>query len=117
MFLQGRCNADPSLRSVTVMISDVCPECESNHMDIQALTYNKVFPAVILVYASALGLRPLTQHTQSTKHTYFTGMQFPYSKQRANPFQASIPMKSFIYCTYLTCLPCCVLRLQWAVTP
>ena len=40
--LQGRCNSDPSQRSVTVMISDVCPECEANHMDIQALTYNKV---------------------------------------------------------------------------
>ncbi|KAL3148841.1 expansin-like protein [Trebouxia sp. C0010 RCD-2024] len=40
----GRCNSDPSQRSVTVMISDVCPECESNHIDIQALTYNKMAP-------------------------------------------------------------------------
>ena len=24
------------------MISDVCPECEADHIDIQALTYNKV---------------------------------------------------------------------------
>lgn len=42
LYLQGRCNSDPSQRSVTVMISDVCPECEADHMDIQALTYNKV---------------------------------------------------------------------------
>ena len=40
--LQGRCNSDPDQRSVTVMITDQCPECEADHIDIQALTYNKV---------------------------------------------------------------------------
>lgn len=45
--LQGRCNADPQQRSVTVMITDSCPECEADHLDIQALTYNKVSPEVM----------------------------------------------------------------------
>ncbi|DBA91943.1 TPA: expansin [Trebouxia sp. C0005] len=40
----GRCNSDPSQRSTTVMISDVCPECEADHLDIQALTYDKIAP-------------------------------------------------------------------------
>lgn len=40
--MQGRCNQDPQSRSVTVMITDSCPECEPDHMDIQALTFNKV---------------------------------------------------------------------------
>ena len=40
--LQGRCNSDPSQQSTTVMISDECPECEANHIDMQALTFNKV---------------------------------------------------------------------------
>ncbi|KAA6425669.1 MAG: hypothetical protein FRX49_04566 [Trebouxia sp. A1-2] len=40
----GRCNSDPIQRSTTVMISDVCPECEADHLDIQALTYDKIAP-------------------------------------------------------------------------
>ncbi len=27
---------------MTVTITDVCPECETDHIDIQALTFNKV---------------------------------------------------------------------------
>ncbi|DBA74271.1 hypothetical protein WJX77_004676 [Trebouxia sp. C0004] len=40
----GRCNSDPSQQSTTVMISDECPECEANHIDMQALTFNKIAP-------------------------------------------------------------------------
>ena len=28
--------------SVIIQITDSCPECEANHFDLQALTYNKV---------------------------------------------------------------------------
>ena len=42
LVLQGRCNSDPNARSVTVMITDNCPQCEPDHIDVQALTYNKV---------------------------------------------------------------------------
>ena len=41
-FAQGNCNSDPNQRSVTVMITDGCPECEADHVDIQALTFQKV---------------------------------------------------------------------------
>lgn len=40
--VQGNCNSDPSARSTTIQITDVCPECEADHIDIQALTFNKV---------------------------------------------------------------------------
>ncbi|KAK9839672.1 hypothetical protein WJX81_004788 [Elliptochloris bilobata] len=40
----GRCSKDPNQRSVTVTITDVCPECESDHIDMQALTFNKIAP-------------------------------------------------------------------------
>ncbi|BDA46490.1 probable Expansin-A2 at N-terminal half [Coccomyxa sp. Obi] len=43
----GRCNQDPNARMVTVMITDSCPECEPNHMDLQALTFNKVAPMAL----------------------------------------------------------------------
>ena len=36
------CNSDPSQRSVVVMITDTCPECASNQLDIQAQTWAKV---------------------------------------------------------------------------
>ncbi|KAK9835375.1 hypothetical protein WJX81_005549 [Elliptochloris bilobata] len=39
---QGRCNGDQV--SVIVQITDACPECEADHIDIQALTYNKISP-------------------------------------------------------------------------
>ena len=39
--VQGRCNSDPNARSVTIMITDACPGCEPDHLDIQALTFNK----------------------------------------------------------------------------
>ena len=40
--MQGHCNDDPNQRAVTVMITDACPQCEPDHIDIQALTYEKV---------------------------------------------------------------------------
>lgn len=39
--LQGRCNGNGG-ESVTIMVSDFCPECEADHLDLQALTYNQV---------------------------------------------------------------------------
>ena len=33
--LQGRCNQDPNARMVTIMITDSCPECEADHLDLQ----------------------------------------------------------------------------------
>ena len=39
---QGRCNSNPNAQTVTVQITDSCPECEPDHIDIQALTFNKV---------------------------------------------------------------------------
>ena len=45
--VQGRCNADPNSRSVTIMITDCCPECEADHLDIQALTFNKMAPMAL----------------------------------------------------------------------
>lgn len=38
----GSCQADPNNRTIVVMISDSCPECEANHLDLQALTWEKV---------------------------------------------------------------------------
>ncbi|CAK0756698.1 hypothetical protein CVIRNUC_002477 [Coccomyxa viridis] len=43
----GRCNQDSKARSVTMMISDSCPECEGDHLDIQALTFNKMAPMAL----------------------------------------------------------------------
>ena len=34
-FVQGRCNADANSRSVMIMISDSCPGCEADHVDLQ----------------------------------------------------------------------------------
>ncbi len=38
--MQGRCSG--SGNSVTIMVSDACPECEADHIDLQVLTYDKV---------------------------------------------------------------------------
>ena len=46
--MQGNCNADLSQRSVTVMITDACPQCEDGHIDVQALTFLKVRWACVL---------------------------------------------------------------------
>ena len=42
MRVQGRCSSDKNQRSVTVTVTDSCPECEADHIDMQALTFNKV---------------------------------------------------------------------------
>ncbi len=42
--LQGRCSKDSNQRSVIITITDVCPECATDHIDMQALTFNKVRP-------------------------------------------------------------------------
>ena len=38
--IQGRCNQDPNARSLTIMITDSCPECEADHLDLQASSCN-----------------------------------------------------------------------------
>ena len=40
----GRCITGPNAVSVIVQITDACPECAADHIDIQALTYNKLAP-------------------------------------------------------------------------
>ena len=35
IFVQGRCNDDPRSRTVSIVITDSCPECESDHLDLQ----------------------------------------------------------------------------------
>ncbi len=37
--MQGRCNQDPNSRSVNIMITDSCPQCEGDHLDIQVSTF------------------------------------------------------------------------------
>lgn len=39
MVLQGRCS---SSQSIIITVTDSCPECEADHIDLQALTFNKV---------------------------------------------------------------------------
>ena len=57
--LVGSCQANPTLRSIVVQITDQCPECEPDHLDIQALTWAKVSsfqPAGVHVLASCTGV-------------------------------------------------------------
>ncbi|KAK9869002.1 hypothetical protein WJX84_008231 [Apatococcus fuscideae] len=42
----GRCNGNGG-ESVTIMVSDSCPECEADHLDLQALTYNQLGPMAL----------------------------------------------------------------------
>lgn len=46
VLMQGRCNQDPNARTVIVMITDSCPECEADHMDLQV--YFSTPPDVML---------------------------------------------------------------------
>jgi Lytic transglycolase len=39
---KGRCFTGSNQVSVVVQITDSCPECEADHIDIQALTFAKV---------------------------------------------------------------------------
>lgn len=39
----GSCQADPARRGIVVMVTDSCPECASNQLDLQALTWEKVW--------------------------------------------------------------------------
>ncbi len=39
----GSCQADPARRAMVVMVTDSCPECASNQLDLQALTWEKVW--------------------------------------------------------------------------
>ena len=32
---QGRCNDEANARTVSIVITDSCPECESDHLDLQ----------------------------------------------------------------------------------
>ncbi|KAK9852113.1 hypothetical protein WJX84_000033 [Apatococcus fuscideae] len=40
----GRCAGNTGKESIIVMISDECPECEADHIDIQAVTFGKIAP-------------------------------------------------------------------------
>ena len=43
---QGSCQEDPTKRAIVVQITNQCPECGPNHVDIQALTWAKVRSSV-----------------------------------------------------------------------
>lgn len=40
----GNCNPDPNQRSTYITVTDSCPECGPDHIDMQALTYAKIAP-------------------------------------------------------------------------
>jgi len=40
----GRCNSDPNQRSILVQITDQCPECGADHIDMQARVFEKIAP-------------------------------------------------------------------------
>lgn len=42
MRIQDKCGPDPDTTSVVAMVTDTCPECEANHIDMQA----RIFAAV-----------------------------------------------------------------------
>ena len=63
--MQGRCNSDPDQRSVTIMITDACPECEADHIDVQALTFLKVQPTLHLGAPVAWVCAAAIRHTLS----------------------------------------------------
>ena len=35
MCMQGRCNNDPNAHTVAIVVTDSCPECEPDHLDLQ----------------------------------------------------------------------------------
>ena len=41
---KGRCITGPNQVSVIVQITDSCPECGADHLDMQALTFHKLAP-------------------------------------------------------------------------
>ena len=78
LFLQGRCNSDPSQQSATVLITDQCPECEADHIDMQALTFNKVSTTLNAFLVGSFSVVASThisvQYTQGqTLHTLLFG--------------------------------------------
>ena len=40
--LAGSCQSNPTFRSIVIQITDQCPQCEPDHLDVQALTWAKV---------------------------------------------------------------------------
>ena len=44
------CQADPSKRSIVIQITDNCPQCEADHLDIQALTWAKVIMCICTMF-------------------------------------------------------------------
>ena len=41
---QGRCNDDPKSWTVSIVITDSCPECESDHLDLQVSPICQIRP-------------------------------------------------------------------------
>ncbi len=38
----GSCQQDPNKRSIVIQITDSCPECAANQLDLQALTWAQI---------------------------------------------------------------------------
>ena len=74
-----------------IQITDQCPECESNHLDVQALTWAKVrrygdvcsFPLEWVCFALMVSAVPVSRAVQAcTRHI---GKEADVSLQIANP--------------------------------
>jgi len=40
--MEGRCNGDPSARSTQIVVTDKCPECAPDHIDLQARVFERI---------------------------------------------------------------------------
>jgi len=50
----GSCQGDPQQRSAVVLVTDTCPQCESDHLDLQAVIWSKVSSSVATMPSSNL---------------------------------------------------------------
>ena len=61
----GSCQEDPKQRSIVVQITDQCPECGPNHLDIQALTWAKVSTMKLLIVSGLASALPCSRPISS----------------------------------------------------
>lgn len=71
----GTCNPDPNGRSIVIQITDQCPQCGQNQIDIQALTWAKVcvsFTCYCLAKVEPTQYPPITRLKFSQPHLVST---------------------------------------------